>query len=249
MTAARSVIVTGGASGIGYAIASLIRQRWTDFVVGLIDLDTATLEGAVRKLGGPTTGVACDVSDHDALMAAVRTAAAGTELVGMVNAAGNHRSCPSIDLTPEDWHEVLGVHLDGTFYGCKAAATLMMEQGTGGSIVNFSSVAKDFAWTARMPYAVAKAGITSLTATLGAEWADAGIRVNAVAPGYINTPMVVSAVERGIIDAEERRLQHAMGRFGEPGEIAEVVEFLLSDRSSFVTSETIRVDGGFSVVK
>jgi len=158
-------------------------------------------------------------------------------------------SSTTVDLDQADWHSVLGVHLDGTLWAAQAAARSMIAHGRGGAIVNFCSVAMDFGWPRRLPYSVAKAGVAALTRTLAVEWAKDRIRVNAVSPGYVDTPMIHDAASVGLLDVDVKARDHALGRLAQPDEIAEVVEFLLSDRSSFVTGEVVRVDGGFSAMK
>jgi len=241
------VVITGAASGIGLAVAELLLERRPEIVIGAIDLPGEALEALSDRAAVVTA--ACDVTQRGAVRAAVDSFAAQAAIVGLVNAAGNHLTMPSIDLDEAGWHAVLGVHLDGTFYAAQAVATAMMEHESGGSMVNFSSVAMDFGWPSRLPYAVAKAGIGALTRTLAVEWADSNIRVNAIAPGYVNTPMIRDAAAKGAFDVAARVAGHAVKRFAEPREIAEVVEFLLSDRASFITGEVIRADGGFSAVK
>jgi NAD(P)-dependent dehydrogenase (short-subunit alcohol dehydrogenase family) len=166
-----------------------------------------------------------------------------------VTAAGILHNRASLDLNEADWNNVIGVHLEGTLWAAQAAARSMIAHGRGGAMVNFCSVAMDFGWPRRLPYSVAKAGIAALTRTLAVEWAADGIRVNAVSPGYVDTPMIRDAAAAGVLDADAKARGHALGRLASAVEIAEVVEFLLSDRSSFMTGEVVRVDGGFSVLK
>lgn len=241
--------VTGGASGIGAQVVRLMLERDKSAQVVILDL---TVEGAKDLAAVYADRVllrAVDITDRHAVIGAFADARswAGRGVAQLVCCAGIQRRFPSIDIEPEAWRAVLDVHLDGTLWPCQAAAKHMQEEG-GGAIVTFSSVAQHFGWPERLPYAVAKSGISALTRTLAVEWAPLGIRVNAIAPGYVDTPMISAAIASGHLTQDVRAL-HALNRLANADEIAKVALFLLSDDASFVTGEVMFVDGGFAVRK
>jgi NAD(P)-dependent dehydrogenase (short-subunit alcohol dehydrogenase family) len=242
--------ITGGGGGIGLATAErLLAGSDADRVV-LIDRDRS--EPAAELLEREPDRVdlvACDVTDPEAVRVAFEEIdALGAPLTGLVNGAGIVDNSASVDLAFETWRKVLAVHLDGAFLCSQAAGRRMIDRGSG-AIVNVGSVAGLFGHPRRLPYSVAKAAIHQLTRTLAAEWATLGVRVNSVAPGFVATPMVEEVTRLGLIDSDAAASLHAMKRLGRPEEIADSIAYLLSDQASFITGETLRVDGGYSVLK
>lgn len=246
----KAIIVAGGASGIGFATVKRLLAQWPNIKIIAADIHFGGLEELQKEFGLHRLLILkSDITSAkgavEVIMESVKWA---KSLTGLVVTAGNSTNHSSLEMTPEQWREVRDCHLDGHFYMNQAFARHLVAHETGGAIVNFSSVAHIFGWPRRLPYAVAKAGIDALTRTLAVEWAEFGIRVNAIAPGYVNTAMVVSAQEAGYLDPSIVDM-HAMKRFSEPDEIAAGVQFLLSTDASFITGEILTIDGGFSVNK
>jgi len=245
-----AVIVAGGASGIGLASVRRLLTRWPDVKVITADIHFGTLEEVQNEFGeGRLLILKADITSAEGAASVIELSSKWAGLLsGLVITAGNSTNHSSLELTPEQWREVKDCHLDGHFYMNQAFAKYLVANNTGGAIVNFSSVAHLFGWPRRLPYAVAKAGIDAMTRTLAVEWAEFGIRVNAIAPGYVNTAMVINAQNAGYLDPSIMEM-HAMKRFSDPDEIAAGVQFLLSSDASFITGEILTIDGGFSAKK
>lgn len=241
----RFFAVTGAAGGLGHAIVEEILGRFNGAVCVSIDNAVASHTEFRDRL----VSLACDVSDDSSVrtMASHLTEICANRLDGLVNCAGVQHSEPTASLSLEAWRKVMGVNLDGAFLVSQATYPLLAR--ARGSVVNIGSVAMDFGWPRRVPYAVSKAALGALTRSLAVEWAPDGIRVNCVSPGYLETPMFMGGVARGDLNPELVGQLHALGRIGQPKEVAAVVAFLLSDDASFVTGETLRADGGFSIKK
>jgi 3-oxoacyl-[acyl-carrier protein] reductase len=236
-------IVTGGGQGIGKAIALRFAADGAD--VGIIDVNGKTAEAAgeeIRDLNRRAVATVTDVANVHAVTAAVN------EIVGklgrvdvLVNNAGIEKRAPFLEITPDDWQRQLDVNLSGTFY-CSQAAAREMAKRRYGRIVNLSSVAGLMCPIDLAAYGAAKAGIVGLTRAAALDLADLGITVNAIAPGPIETDLML-----GVWSAEalRERPQHgAIARFGTVDEIAQTALFLASPESGFITGITLSVDGG-----
>jgi NAD(P)-dependent dehydrogenase (short-subunit alcohol dehydrogenase family) len=241
----RICVITGGARGIGEAIAS--RFVANSATVAILDRDGAAAAETAARLGG--TAHACDVSSRQSVEAAV------AEVVGahgridvLVNNAGVGLAGPSESFSDEDWQASIGVMQTGVFLCSQIAGRHMLERGRG-TIVNISSINAWEAFPMRLAYCAAKAAVVAMTQVLAIEWADRGIRVNAVAPGVTRTALVQKGIDDGVIDVDAYRARTPMHRFGEPDEIARAVLYLASDEdSSFVTGTTLCADGGWSAM-
>ena len=242
----RVVVVTGGAQGIGEACAR--RLAADGAVVAIWDVDDVhgqALSKALSDAGTRTTFAHCNVASKgevDAALAA--TLAAHGRVDGLVNNAGIFKAAPFLEITEADWDAVIDVNLKGHFLVGQAVAQQMVKQGGGGAIVNMSSVNARLTIASIASYNASKGGIDQLTRVMALALADHAIRVNGVAPGTIATELAAKAV----LTSEEAKARimsrTPMRRLGEPAEIAGVVAFLLSDAASYMTGDTLLVDGG-----
>ncbi|MBS1869341.1 MAG: SDR family oxidoreductase [Actinobacteria bacterium] len=236
-----AALVTGGGSGIGAATARRLARAGAHVHVADVDADAArrTAEQLVGE-GLSAAPLALDVTSRASWEAAVDAiAGGGGGLRVVVNNAGVTRDRSLLKLSDEDWQTVIDVHLRGTFLGCQLTVPLLREGG-GGAIVNVSSDARHGAF-GQANYSAAKAGIVGLTRTVAIEQARHGIRVNAVAPGPVETPMLANvpqSVRAGWLAAIP------LGRLADPEEVAAVIAFLASDAASYITGHVIPVDGG-----
>jgi len=242
----RVAIVTGAASGIGLATAHALLDADPELALAAVDVGEIPPSLLERDSVMP---VACDVADHSAVgeaVAAIARELGPPEL--LVNSAGIQIHAPALQLAFEDWSRLLAINLGGTFSFCQAAGRHMVELRRG-AIVNLASISMYFGFPHRLPYIVSKCGVGGLTQTLAVEWAPYGVRVNAVAPGMVETPILAGGLASGLINREVAENAHALRRLGTPEEIAAAIVFLLSDGASFVTGEILNVDGGFRRVK
>ena len=241
-------LVTGASSGIGWETA--VRLGWEGAAVGVCyrsDEDGAQeARSAIEKAGGRATVIQGDISvEDDARRTVQETLDAFGRIDVLVNNAGMENQRPFLEMSLEDWEKVVSVNLTGAFLMSREALRHMVDAGSG-VIVNMSSVHERIPWPGFAHYAAAKGGLKLLTETLALEFAGRGVRVNAVAPGAIATPINREKLEDpGLQDKVERLIPQ--NRMGEPGDVASCVAFLASDEASYVTGATLFVDGGLSL--
>ena len=244
----KTALITGGAKGIGLAISQeLINDGWNVVITGR---DASAIASAVAGLTsgrGKAVGKVMDVRDRasiDAVFAEIRTEF--DSLDSLINCAGVIIREESESLSEQDWNTVIDTDLSGVFK-CSQAAYADLVKSPGATIVNVGSIAGSVGIAGRAGYTAAKAGLEGLTRTLGLEWADRDIRVNAVAPGWTRTEMVAGGIKDGRLSEAALTARIPQQRLAEPSEIAKVVKFLMSADSSYITGQTIVVDGGITI--
>ncbi|WP_290899808.1 SDR family NAD(P)-dependent oxidoreductase [Hoeflea sp.] len=239
-----TAIVTGAASGIG-------RQTARDFIaagarVAINDLDPAEVAEFAAELGSSALAVPGDVTDEaTAKGIADKVAGEWGDIDFLVNCAGiADEMKPTFEQDIDRWQRIVDVSLRGSYLMTREVGR-HMAKAKFGAVVNFSSIAGVVGLPGRNAYSAAKAGLVIMTRALASEWACYGIRVNAIAPGYIDTPMVEGLMVRGRMGTEPILRRTPMGRFGQPSEISAAVQFLCSPAASYVTGVCLPVDGGW----
>jgi NAD(P)-dependent dehydrogenase (short-subunit alcohol dehydrogenase family) len=241
-------LVTGAGSGLGRTIAIAFAKEGADIGVNDIDQSSAGEVAAIieRDYGQRALTLKADVAKDNEVDAMVdRTLNEMGKIDILVNNAGIAQEfVPTIEQSVENWDHVVGVHLRGT-YLCSRRVGQWMTKQKKSAIVNIASIAGLGGFPARTSYGPAKAAIINLTQVLAVEWAKHNVRVNAIAPGYINAPMLNKFMKTGKLDREELQGRIPLGCFGEPEDVAKAALFLVSDDASYITGVTLPVDGGW----
>jgi NAD(P)-dependent dehydrogenase (short-subunit alcohol dehydrogenase family) len=239
------IVVFGGAGGIGAEVGARLASGGAQIVIA--DLDAAQAQAkakAIASEGGRAIGVACDITNPESCDSAAQSAIDEFgRLDGAVNCAGISKPHDSISLPPADWARMVDVQLNGAFYAAQACARRMWD--TGGAMVLITSTNAEAAFPRRAAYCSSKAAVAMLTKVLAIEWADRGIRVNAVGPAYVATEMTRRNIAAGNVDEAQIRARIPLGRLALPADVADAVSFLLSEQAAFITGHSLYVDGGW----
>lgn len=246
----KRAVVTGAARGIGRAIAERLAGAGAHVIVADVDeAEGKVVVSAIEAVGGKAGFVSLDVTDPTAVAAAVEAIYADHGAVDvLVNNAGIVRNAAALEMSLDDWKSVLDIDLGGVFHCAQAFGRKMVADGRG-AVVNISSICGEVTVypQPQVSYNAAKAGVNLLTKSLAVEWARTGVRVNAVAPGYVGTELTLRG--RGNSEWFDTWMRMTpMGRLGEPREIANAVLFLAADASSYITGTVLTIDGGYTAM-
>jgi NAD(P)-dependent dehydrogenase (short-subunit alcohol dehydrogenase family) len=246
----KNALVTGGGRGLGKAMASALAEAGAN--IAIIDVNRENAEQSadeITEIGVETTAVEADVTDEAEMEAMVEKVIDRLGSIDvLLNNAGVTSNAPAAEMSVEDWQRTINVNLTGVFLCAKHVGRHMIEQGSG-SIINISSMS---GFVANYPqpqigYNASKAGVIMVTRSLASEWAEHGIRVNSIAPGYMRTDLVDEVLEEDP-EMEEIWLEYTpLGRLGQPEELGGIVVFLASEASSYMTGEVVAYDGGYTI--
>ncbi|HZF04962.1 MAG TPA: SDR family oxidoreductase [Patescibacteria group bacterium] len=242
--AGKHALVTGSTKGIGLAIARAFVREGARVVI--TSRNAAECAAVAKTLGPAAVPIAADLSNADE---ARRVGAAALEAMEgrvdvLVNNAGQPRVAPSAELAESDYRDTMDLNLTAYFLLAQMIGRSMLERRRG-SIINVGSINGTVAFPQRLAYCVSKAGVNMLTKVLAIEWAASGVRVNCLAPGYVETPFIQGLAARGILDTQKLAQRTPMGRLGTPDEMGAAAVFLAGDESSFVTGSILTADGGW----
>lgn len=241
----KTALVTGAAGGIGLAIARRLAADGAR--VAIADRDAARLQTAITELPDNAVALVADISSEAGVDAMIADALAR---LGQIDILVNNAGIPepivrTVDQQLADWERVIDINLRGTYLACRGFGRHILPRRAGGAIVNIASVAGLFGIPSSNGYGVSKAGIVHLTRNLACEWATKGVRVNCVAPGYIDAPMAHEMFANVHVDRSHIEQRLPMHRLGQADEIASAVSFLVSNDASYITGVTLPVDGGW----
>lgn len=237
----KHVLITGGASGIGRAAAKRFFDEGANLL--LIDMPELSVTELTNEFKERMTYISGDITKSETL-SKIKEYATSKGCDVLINNAGITRDATTLKMTEDQWDQVINVNLKAVFMLSQLAATVMKEKGTKGSIVNVASVVAHYGNFGQANYVASKAAVIGLTKTMAKELGRAGIRVNAVAPGFIATPMASKVPEKVIKMMEEKT---PLARLGKPEEIAAAFAFLASDEAGYITGTTLNVDGGLVI--
>ena len=242
-----NALVTGGSSGIGLAMAKALSQAGCK--VAILNRNKEKGLEAIKEIdpsGEKSLAVAADVASADQVEAAVsRVEDELGPLDILVNSHGINIRKKSLEFSPEEWQKVLDINLTGVFNCCRSVGSRMLPRKSG-RIVNISSIASLVGLTERAPYCASKGGVSLLTKTLALEWAESGVQVNAIGPGFIHTPLTDGLIKSPGFDDKVKALV-PLGRVGMPEELVGMMLLLCSPAGNYITGQTIYIDGGWSV--
>ena len=242
--AGKVALITGASHGIGEGIAVGFAEAGADVALAARSVDDLErVAGLVRERGRRAVVVPTDVGKLDELGRMVpRTLEGLGRLDVFVNVAGNQRRRPILDVSPEDWDFIMDVQLRAAFFGAQAAGRHMCEQGGGGKVIHIASMTSYRGFLDIALYGIAKTAVVGMTRYMAVEWAGRNVQVNAIAPGWIETPMTATMQPGRRQWVEDHVPQH---KYGYPNDIADLAVYLASPASDYVTGQTFPVDGGF----